>query len=206
MKNLLQVKLLLVFYFFCISLNAQNYSGGLRFDYSIDNWTFRSTNPFERDFPGSAIKPLNSLTLNFPLQYKLNRCISLQTELGFARRGFSVHFSNFEYSGSVAFRFRYINLPIYVRVFLKSGKKQIYILAGPSISRTIGATIKAIITPFEGPVESDIESLDLDDFPRTRTDYGMNAGFGWVVKDKKTLGMFIETRYYYGMKRLSEIG
>lgn len=187
---------------------------GARFDASAMKWTFSDQYrvPVEYPFSDGNVRVLWGFQVSFPVEYRLNKWFGIQTEIGFAKRGFAIKLSGEEQgctlSATAKSTFRYFDFPLLLKGYLSHGEKEFYVLAGPSFSKVRDGKIHVSVTATcdgESASDSDSEPLDLDDYPETKTDFGLYGGFGFSKGDDR-LRFFLEGRYFYGLKKQSEEG
>lgn len=193
---------------------AQQLYFGARLDASAMKWTFGDNYyvPVEYPFSDGEIKSLWGFQASFPIEYRLNRWLGVQTEIGFAKRGFTLKLTGEEQgcdiTATAKTTFRYYDFPLLLKGYLSQGEKELYLLAGPSYSKVRDGKIHVTATVNCGgdtDTDSDSEPLDLDDYPKTRTDYGIHAGLGYS-KGSDRFRFFFEGRYFHGLKKQSEEG
>lgn len=194
--------------------SAQQLYLGARFDISAMKWTFSDNYrvPVEYPFHNGSLKPLWGIQVSFPVEYRLHKRLGIQTEIGFAKRGFAIKLkgseSGYEINATTRTVFKYFDFPLLLKGYLVTGEKEFYLLAGPSWSKARSGKIQVTVTVSGGgdsETESDSEPLDLDDFPKVKTDYGLYAGLGYS-KGNERFRFFMEGRYYHGLKKQSEAG
>lgn len=193
---------------------AQQLFLGARLDASAMKWTFSDNYrvPIEYPFSDGQVKPLWGFQASFPIEYRLNKWLGAQTEIGFAKRGFALKLTGDEQgcdiSATAKTTFRYFDFPLLLKGYLSHGAKEFYLLAGPSYSKVRDGKIHVSATVScsgDSESDSDSEPIDLDDYPKTHTDYGMYAGLGYSKGDNR-LRFFLEGRYFHGLKKQSEEG
>lgn len=193
---------------------TQQLNIGARFDASAMKWTFSDHYevPIEYPFTDGSVKSLWGFQISLPVEYRLNNWFGFQTEIGFAKRGFALKLSGYEQgcdiTATAKSTFRYFDFPLLLKTYLSHGAKEFYLLAGPSYSKVRDAKIHVSVTAScngDSSSDSDSQALDLDDYPKTKTDFGLYGGLGYSKGDDR-LRVFLEGRYYYGLKKQSEEG
>ena len=194
--------------------SAQQLLLGGRFDATAMKWTFSDNYrvPLQDPFTSGEVKSLWGFQMGIPLELRLNKWLGIQTELGFAKRGFALKLKGYDSGCTIGATaktiFRYFDFPILLKTYLAQGEKEFYLLAGPSWSKVRNGKIQVNVTVTCGTDserDSDSEPLDLDDFPKAKTDFGLYAGLGFSKGDSR-LRFFLEGRYYYGLKKQSDEG
>lgn len=196
------------------SVTAQQLFAGIRFDASAMKWTFSDNYrvPLMYPFTDGDIKPLWGFQVSFPVEYRLNKWLGVQTELGFAKRGFALKLDGYDsgcnINSTAKTTFRYFDFPLLLKGYLSHGEKEFYLLAGSSFSKVRDGKIHVDVSVScdgQSDSASDSEPLDLDDYPKTKTDFGLYGGLGYSKGDDR-LRFFLEGRYFYGLKKQSEEG
>lgn len=195
------------------AVTQQLYTGA-RFDASAMKWTFSDHYrvPVEYPFSDGSVKPLWGFQISFPVEYRLNKWLGFQTEIGFAKRGFALKLSGNEQgcdiTSTAKTTFRYFDFPLLIKTYLTHGSKEFYLLAGPSYSKARDGKIHVSVSVNCGgdsDSDSDSEPLDLEDYPKTKSDFGLYGGLGYSKGDDR-FRVFLEGRYFYGLKKQSEEG
>lgn len=196
------------------SVSAQQLYAGIRFDESAMKWTFSDNYfvPVEYPFSSGSVATLWGFQASFPVEYRLNKWLGVHTEIGFAKRGFALKLkgntSGCDVSSTAKTTFRYFDFPLLLKGYLLQGAKEFYVLAGPSFSKARDGKIHVHVKVNcngESDSASDSESIELDDFPKAKSDYGIYAGLGYS-KGNERMRFFLEGRYFHGLKKQSEEG
>lgn len=158
------------------AVTQQLYTGA-RFDASAMKWTFSDQYrvPIEYPFTDGSVKPLWGFQVSFPVEYRLNKWLGFQTEIGFAKRGFALKLTGDEQgcdiTATARTTFRYFDFPLLIKTYLTHGTKEFYLLAGPSYSKVRDGKIHVAVTVNCGgdsDSDSDSEPLDLEDYPKNK--------------------------------------
>lgn len=135
-----------------------------------------------------------------PVEFSIHESFALQLEFAFLRRGDQgyeqkVFFEGLDWDAKL----NYVELPISLKWYLDLEKVRFYLIGGPQIGYGLDLTVY-----YRKDLEFFKENFSLQDLEINRLDFGVNAGAGveaFIGNGKK---IFIDLRYYIGLRDLDQ--
>ena len=165
--------------FLAFSLFAHGQNFGLRIGRNISNYSF---NKDSLTHLGITNDNLKGWAVTIPVEFKVTKNLTLQTELGFLQKGFksvqSVQSGGTTFQSELKNYTNYAVLPIMLRLHT-TGRLQVYANLGPDITYAINSTSKGTMTSGNTSTEvSKDNSLD----GTNRFTVGLQGGAGLKLK------------------------
>jgi Outer membrane protein beta-barrel domain len=170
---------------------------GAKLGLNLATWRNTTEEFLATDF---KLKHVAGMNIGLACQIELSEMLSLQQELMYIQKGYSVDYSSVEPNLVQILKFNYLELPVLMKLsFPFNESLAVFANAGPSVGYALNA--KSIYI-YDGDKETD--KIDLGDPDGLkRTDFSMAFGGGVDLK-AASVRLLLEARYLYGFSNLFE--
>jgi hypothetical protein len=139
----------------------------------------------------------SGLAIGFPVEIPLSDVFSIQPELNFVQKGYSVEAFNLGGFGSeFDYTYNYLEVPVLAKLNLGSGNFKFQVMAGPYAALGMG-DIKELIDGEEG------KSYTYTSYGAKKFDFGAQGGLGCSF-DVGSMRLFADARYMFGLGQVSD--
>lgn len=139
----------------------------------------------------------SGFAIGFPVEIPLSDLFSIQPELNFVQKGYSVEAFNIGGFGSdFDYTYNYLEVPVLAKLNLGSGNFKFQVMAGPYAALGVGE-INESIDGEEGG------SYTYTDYGAKKFDFGAQGGVGCSF-DVGSMRLFTDARYMFGLGQVSD--